>query len=320
MIADENMMRTSAVLVGQAVGDALGMPFETLGDEVHPDLAAWDGSYQPGTWHKLPAGHWTDDTEMAECLAMSLLACNSFDGDDVSRRYLAWSQGTPHGMGGTTRAAMVKLASGANWRDSGLPFEDPDKVGSAPPMRAAPIGAHFSNESAILDACRQDAYITHADPEAVAASVAVALSVRLALQHVEPTSVLPLVFAALHRVRPVSLPTRVENSLANARMVLVLDPLSPELFTSTYAGRRGNAWQITTTAIYCALWANSFRDGVIAAVKLGGDADTRGAIAGAILGARFGLEGIPDEYKRGLLKFEELRHLDQRLNDSGRAS
>lgn len=72
--------RTHAVLVGQGIGDGLGMPFEKLGDEVHPDLATWDGSYQPGTWHELPRGHWTDDTEMAECLATSLVACRGFDG------------------------------------------------------------------------------------------------------------------------------------------------------------------------------------------------------------------------------------------------
>jgi ADP-ribosyl-[dinitrogen reductase] hydrolase len=303
---------TPAVLVGQAVGDALGMPFEKLGDEVHSDLATWDGSYQPGTWHKLPAGHWTDDTEMAECLATSLHACNGFDGRDVARRYLAWSQATPHGMGGTTRAAMEKLAIGADWRRSGISFDDPNKVGSAPPMRAAPIGAYFSNESTIFNACRQDAYITHADPEAVAASFAVALSVHLVLQGIEPTDVLPRVLAAIHRATLVSPPTHVEKSLADAHAALVLGH-SPELFTSECAGRRGNAWQITASAIYCALWATNFRDGVIAAVKLGGDADTRGAIAGAILGARFGLEGIPDAYKQGLLKFEELRQRDQRL-------
>ena len=208
---------------------------------------------------------------------------------------------------------MEKLARGTDWRHSGLSFEDPNKVGSAPPMRAAPIGAYFLTESAILDACRQDTYITHADPEAVAASAAVALSVRLALQRIEPTAVLPLVLATIHSAKLVSPPTHVENSLTNASMELSHGHASPELFTRMYAGRRGNAWQITASAIYCALWAHNFRDGVIAAVKLGGDADTRGAIAGAILGARFGLEGIPDEYKQGLLKFEELHHLDQRL-------
>lgn len=303
---------TSAVIVGQAIGDALGMPFEKLGDEVHPGLATWDGAYQPGTWHALPAGHWTDDTEMAECLATSLIACNGFEGRDVARRYLAWSQATPHGMGGTTRAAMEKLASGTDWRRSGIAFDDADKVGSAPPMRAASIGAYFSTESTILSACRQDAYITHADPEGVAASFAVALSVHLALQGASPADVLSLVLAAIARAKLASVPTRVERGLSSAHAVFERGYF-PEQFTRECAGRRGNAWQITTTAIYCALGAPSFRDGVIAAVKIGGDADTRGAIAGAILGARFGLEGIPDEYKRGLLKFEELRQLDQRL-------
>jgi len=303
---------TSAVIVGQAIGDALGMPFEKLGDEVHPGLATWAGTYQPGTWHKLPAGHWTDDTEMAECLASSLIACGGFDGHDVSRRYLAWSQATPHGMGGTTRAAMEKLAGGVDWRHSGIAFDDPDKVGSAPPMRAAPIGVYFVNESAICAACRQDAYITHANPEAVAASIAVALTVRIARQGATRPAVLPFVLAAIARAKIVTPPTRVEGSLHAAHEALARGDF-PELFTRECAGRRGNAWQITATAIYCALWAESFRDGVIAAVKLGGDADTRGAIAGAILGARFGLEGIPDEYKRGLLKFEDLRRLDQRL-------
>lgn len=305
--------RTHAVLVGQAIGDALGMPFEKLGDKVHPDLATWKGEYRPGTWHKLPAGHWTDDTEMAECLAASLVKHQGFDGADVARRYLAWSQATPHGMGGTTRAAMDKLANGATWENSGVSFDHPDKVGSAPPMRAAPIGAFYRTESAIRVTCTQDAYITHAHPEGVAASFAVAFTVHLALQGIAPRTILPHVLNELSRARPIGWTTRVEDGLTSARTALLLGHVDPELFTNECAGRRGNAWQITTTAIHCALWANNFRDGVIAAVKLGGDADTRGAIAGAILGARFGLEGIPDEYKAGLLRFGDLAQLDLAL-------
>lgn len=307
---------TPAVLVGQGIGDALGMPFEKLGDEVHPDLATWDGSYKPGTWHKLPPGHWTDDTEMAECLATSLVQCKNFDGADVARRYLAWSQATPHGMGGTTRAAMEKLASGCTWRESGIPFDEPNKVGSAPPMRAAPIGAYFLNETAILDVCRQDAYITHAHHEAVDASFAVAFTVRLMLQRARPAEALRFVLEAIGREGikyRKGATTNVERGLRRAENVLWAGTVSPEKFATEFAGRRGNAWQITSTAIYCALRATDFRSGVIDAVKLGGDADTRGAIAGAILGARFGLEGIPDEYKTGLLRFDDLAKLDREL-------
>jgi len=313
------MTKTPAVLVGQGVGDALGMPFETLGDDVHPGLATWDGSYQPGTWHDLPRGHYTDDTEMAECLATSLHACSGFDGADVARHYLAWSQGTPHGMGGTTRQAMAALAEGVSWQRSGVTFADPHKVGSAPPMRAAPIGAYYVNEASILNACKRDAFITHADAEAVAASFAVAMTVRLALQDAAPRAILLRVLNGLvsfsRRSGSQHPQTLVEGALTRACIALSLGARAEE-FMNKSAGRRGNAWQITATAIYCALHHDNFRDGVIAAVKIGGDADTRGAIAGAILGARFGLEGIPAEYKIGLYQFERLAQLDRDLRAS----
>lgn len=308
-------MKTPAVLVGQGIGDALGLPFEVLADDVHPDLATWDGTYRPCERLQLPAGHASDDTEMAECLASSLVACHGFDGADVAGRYLAWSRATPHGMGGTTRLAMEALASGATWRHSGVTFDDPNKVGSAPPMRAAPIGAYYVTESAIFNACRQDAYITHADPEGVAASFAVAMTVELMLWGAVPDTALSLVLEALHRAMIVNKPTLVERALHQVRVMLARGHVSPELFAQECAGRRGNAWQITATAIYCALHARSFREGVIDAVKLGGDSDTRGAIAGAILGARFGLEGIPDEYKAGLHRFDDLARLDHELRN-----
>ena len=254
---------------------------------------------------------------MAECLATSLIACHGFDGADVARRYLAWSQGTPHGMGGTTRLAMEALGEGVRWQHSGIAFDDSHKVGSAPPMRAAPIGAFYKNGAALLNACRSDAYITHADPEAIAASFAVAMTVSLALQDgVTRRAILPHVIDRLisfsRRSGSQHPQTHVEGALIRASITLSLGA-SPEEFMNASAGRRGNAWQITATAIYCALHHDSFRDGVIAAIKLGGDTDTRGAIAGAVLGARFGLEGIPDEYKTGLHRFADLSRLDHEL-------
>lgn len=306
-----------AVLVGEAIGDALGLPFEKVDDTVDARLTTWDGTYLPCERLQLPSGHYSDDTEMAECLATSLIQCGGFDGADVARRYLAWSQATPHGMGGTTRLAMESLAEGVSWQHSGITFDDPNKVGSAPPMRAAPIGAYYLNDAAILKACRSDAYITHADPEAIAASFAVAMTVRLALQDVAPRAILPRVLDELvsfsRRSGSQHPQTHVEGALTRACLALSLGRASAEEFMNESAGRRGNAWQITATAIYCALHHDNFCDGVIAAVKLGGDTDTRGAIAGAILGARFGLEGIPDVYKTGLHQFERLAQLDRSL-------
>lgn len=320
--------RTPAVLVGLAIGDSLGMPFESLDDAVHPDLATWDGSYRPCARLELPAGHTTDDSEMAECLAASLVERGVFDGGDVARRYLAWSQGSPHGMGGTTRRAMARLADGASWRDSGILFSSPHEVGSAPAMRAAPIGAFFADSTewsaktvvSTFVACDLDARITHADPEACASSLAVAFTVRNMLRR-GPASPVGETFAretpdvvagVADAIASEYLPTLVDSALRRIPEYLRKGRM-PHAFVASHAGRRGNAWQITATAIYCALWAQSYRDGIIAAIQIGGDTDTRAAIAGAILGARFGLEGIPDEYKKGLLDFDRLRAIDLAL-------
>jgi ADP-ribosylglycohydrolase len=311
-------LKTSAVLVGCGVGDALGLPFEKLGDEVDKRLPTWDGTYQACKRLQLPPGSISDDTEMSICLATSLISTINYDGEDAAKHYLAWSQATPHGMGGSTKIAMARLAAGTPWTASGVHFDDPNQVGSGPPMRASPLGVRYFNDqpapNTMLNACRQDAFITHANPEAVAASYAVALAVCFALDNVDPNRLLRYICENVYYGVGNTL---VANSLRVASIQFVTSAPHPEEFTKQFSGRRGNAWQIVSTAIYCAAWAENFRDGVIAAVKLGGDADTRGAIAGAILGARFGLEGIPNEYKNGLLEFEKLRQLDEALINYG---
>jgi ADP-ribosylglycohydrolase len=303
-------MKTPAVLVGKAVGDALGMPFEQLGDTVHPGLETWDGSFQPGDWHKLAPGHFTDDTEMALCLATSLFENGSYVPADAAKRYLEWIRGTPHGAGGTTKKAMQALAEGKGWNESGQTFDDPNEVGSAPAMRAAPIGAYFISTRRIWEACRRDAVITHQHLEAIASSFAVAVVTRTALEDFAPIAILRTV---LHEIEMANLSgTLVERGLLEGRQALVSGK-QPAKLTIEKLGRRGNAWQITTTAIYCALYYDNYRDGVTNAIRLGGDTDTRGAIAGAILGARFGLEGIPDDYKRGVKDFEILKQCDRQV-------
>ena len=57
-------------------------------------------------------------------------------------------------------------------------------------------------------------------------------------------------------------------------------------------------WTVYSTrlALLCLLDAADFRSGVEAAVRLGGDADTNGAVAGALLGARFGASEMPPRW------------------------
>jgi len=305
-------MTTPAVVLGLGIGDSLGMPFEVHGDTIHPNLETWDGSFQPGTHHKLPAGCWTDDTEMAVALAESLIAQKGYDPADAAARYLAWSQATPHGMGGTTRRAMAALASGKSWQESGVEFDDPVKVGNGTAMRVAPLGVAHPHIPSCVVACRQDAAITHAHLEATAASYAVALSVSALSNHHVQTDGSGLLLIAQAASRWNLSQTKLSEALEHARKLF--DRCVEPAQAIATLGRHGNAIETVASALYCAAYhINDFRAGVCAAVRGGGDTDTRGAITGALLGAYLGLEGIPEEYMSGVAQSAYLQELDRKL-------
>lgn len=316
---------TPAVLTGLAIGDALGMPFESNTDKVHPGLATWYGTYEPGTYHKLPAGHWTDDTEMAVALTHSLLETKGvYDGARTAAQYLAWMEGTPHGSGGTTRQAMQNLKNGADWEHSGVHLPVPEEVGSGPPMRIAPLGVVLRaferpEPLQLLHDAIRDAAITHVSNEAYAASGAVAFAVSDMLSNPQQ----PGAHWAASQMGSVLSYLTMAPGLSGTRLREVLLQTIPWLKKGRRPegvieelGRRGNVLQLVPTALYCAFSAFSFAEGVQAAVRGGGDTDTRGAITGAILGARFGYEGIPIYYKtNGLLQLDLIRELDTKLLD-----
>jgi ADP-ribosyl-[dinitrogen reductase] hydrolase len=303
----------TAVMVGLAVGDALGMPFERSRDAVHKDLPGWGGKYRPGTYHKLPAGHWTDDTEMATALAESLIAHEGYVVEDAAKRYLAWAQDTPHGMGRTTRNAMAALANGVPPSQSGVTFENPLTVGNGTAMRVAPLGVWY-RESPDLLAVRsaEDAAITHQGPEAAAGSLAIAWAVKESLSG---TRSYRLFEAVLERLAPAEGPTYVQTLVYGLTedAYHLMKGLVPPPEVIRRIGRFGNVSQTVATALFCAAWAADFEQGVCTAIRGGGDTDTRGAITGAILGARFGLEGIPEKYRTGLMGYASLCSLDLAL-------
>lgn len=301
----------------------MGMPFESYGCEIHPELANWKGGFVDGNYHKLPAGRWTDDTEMSLELAKSMLVENRYIGRTAASHYHAWMKGNPTGMGSTTRKALKKFdefqdSRGDLWKQTGERFDDPEAVGSGTAMRAAPIGVMYADMPEMLRrVCRADAYITHRHEEAYAASLAVAATVAGTVRYRQTNEAKTIswkwVADFVDRQMLV-----VRNTLTARALHEAIDLMThggmPEYFADDFAGRFGSAWQCATTAIFCAFrgWLD-FERGIELAVRLGGDADTRGAITGAILGAKFGLEGIPLPLKNHVFKGNELAYMDQEL-------
>lgn len=105
-------------MLGLAIGDALGQPFE-FSDTKQILATRWDGTFVPGMVWNLDPGKWTDDTKMALAIARSILEHKGFDGDRVALQYIDWvKSGDLRGIGITCERAINKLINGASIKES----------------------------------------------------------------------------------------------------------------------------------------------------------------------------------------------------------
>eukprot|EP00697_Spironema_sp_BW2_P011094 gnl/Spiro4/26683_TR13252_c1_g1_i2.p4 gnl/Spiro4/26683_TR13252_c1_g1~~gnl/Spiro4/26683_TR13252_c1_g1_i2.p4 ORF type:complete len:329 (-),score=-4.60 gnl/Spiro4/26683_TR13252_c1_g1_i2:7935-8921(-) len=304
-----------ATLVGCAVGDALGVPFEMKAPS-HKSFKDWDGMFRDGgTFRKFnKAGEWSDDTIASICLTESLLECNGFDVENVADKYLTWyKSGEFRGMGSTTSHALWRLKSGQSWRESGMVGDEFGGNGTA--MRAAPIGIYYRNNiEKLVESAIMDATITHNSKEPKMGSVAIAVAVaELSSANSDWDGIAPEKSDVLNRIIDVICAlgdSVVLQKLKLAKELLATDMPHEEALAKI--GVRGYVPETVGAAMYCLVKTNSFKEAVLMAVRAGGDADTTGAICGAMAGTFYGLEGIPEEY-HAVEEFENLKLLDAKL-------
>lgn len=299
------MTKKLATLVGCAIGDALGNPFE-MKAPISPALVEWDGLFKAGgTFWKGEAGQYTDDTLMTIALSKSLLQSNGFDPEDVAKEYLAWYEtGNTRGIGSTTAEACFNLKTGATWQESGLTKATQAGNGSA--MRASPIGLVYRNDlNRLLSSAVLDASITHNSNEPKMGSVAVALGTAfLANDGGDRESILKEVIYVLEDCD-------VKGKLQQAEFHLA-EGTDPKIALAEI-GSSGYVAETVGAAFYCLNKTSSFKECVIMAIKCGGDTDTTAAVAGALAGTYYGLDAIPNEYKNQVENFELLDVLTEEL-------
>ena len=165
--------RAEGVLLGLACGDALGRPleFETPA-RILAQYGEVTGMLANGTWGK-PAGTVTDDTDMALCLARSLVDCGGFDPADVAERFVAWYDSDPFDIGNMTATALARIRDGEPWDVAGQRVweQSPEgsNAGNGSVMRVAPLAVAFTgDESRLVEASIVSSRITHADPRCTA--------------------------------------------------------------------------------------------------------------------------------------------------------
>ena len=292
--------KATGALVGLAIGDALGAPIEGVAAD---DLDGEQTELTGGGPHGLRPGQGTGDTEMALRLATSLVEVGGYDPDRTLGHYLDWYRTAPAGMSDHMRQVLGSVEGGADaYRaTSAVHFDAGANVGNGAVMRATPIGIAFAGrEEALRDATLADAALTHFDP----------LPGKVALLHNQVVSWTltagpPLVFKQLKD--PEWLDDRIED--------VVIPATAGVLGYAVALSKSESGSALTAIAIALAAFFNAddFEKGLIWAVNLGGDADTNGAVTGALLGARFGAAAIPERWLSVLERRSELEGLGRQL-------
>jgi poly(ADP-ribose) glycohydrolase ARH3 len=270
--------RARGALLGTFVGDALGMPFEGSEPAAIPHrVEMLDG--------RLGRGTYTDDTQMAIALAESLLDHGGVDPVALGRAFVD-AHDPRRGYGSGTTEVLRLIDSGAHPHEAartGRRGRRSDGNGAA--MRVAPVAVLYAHDrTALLHAARESALVTHAHPLAVDAAVVQAAAVAAALNDERPLE------AAL------SVPSCEELKDALAEAARLLDSgLEPAALAGAL-GNRPTGHQSVPAAIYSAVAHASVEGAITFAVRCGGDADTIGAMAGAIAAARHGASAIPNRW------------------------
>jgi ADP-ribosyl-[dinitrogen reductase] hydrolase len=272
--------RARGCAVGAAVGDALGMPLE-FGPRQPAGRLVRD--MRAG---RIPAGTFTDDTEMALALADSLLAHCPLDGDDLAHRFVAWHRAGPDDVGIHTSTVLSGIAAGRPWQQvvEAVQRRNPDSAGNGSVMRCWPVAlARWENLDRLLADSRLQSRVTHPHPECVAGS-----------KFVNAT-----IFHLLHQIPPAE---AVGRALADVQLPPPLRAVVEAAPERPRQALNNSGWVRHTleSAVWGLLTTDSFEEAVVQVVNLGNDADTAGTVVGALAGAAYGLEAIPTRWRVSL--------------------
>lgn len=324
---DPRFSRAYGALAGLALGDALGMPTQAMSPEqiraVYgriTGLVDGDASqpYAPG----MPAGSVTDDTEQALLIASLLVRGRgtssgrvALEAGEFAHALLAWedsmiARGSLDLLGPSTKAALERVRAG----------EDPLSVGGAgttngAAMRVTPIGIAMStaDPEAFADAVWSSCQVTHATRQGFQSAALVAAAVSMGIDTARSTTpdLRGLLWKALSYVD--SLPERGAwtpdpDVVAATRraMQLVANPASSSLECLVEQVGTSVASAQAIPMAFALLARDPSPQALLDAANIGGDTDTIGAIAGAILGAAVGVEVLPAD---SLSMIEEVSHL-----------
>lgn len=293
----DRVSRYKGCLLGLACGDAVGTTVEFSPRGTFAPVVDMVG----GGPFDLEPGQWTDDTSMALCLATSLVYRDGFDAVDQMNRYCNWrsvgylsSNGRCFDIGMTVAAALDRFLLSED------PFAgdpNPKSAGNGALMRLAPIPMFYGPSTAeTWRFSGESTRTTHGAQEAIECSRVFGLALRNALLGVGKSDLLRFEI-------PEPLTAKVTGMIKGG----FLNKQQNEVRGSGYC----------VESLEAALWAfystDSYEQAILAAVNLGDDADTTGAICGQLAGAYYGVDAIPPGWLGKLSMCNEIEELALQL-------
>jgi poly(ADP-ribose) glycohydrolase ARH3 len=293
---DQNPSKFIGSLIGTAVGDSLGARLE--GASEFPEVLEL-------------APRYTDDTVMTLGVAESLIQCKGFDYWDMAKRFLTDYEQEPWRRYGEVSPRIFRMLRSGRM---GFGMLDRDiypegSYGNGAAMRVAPVGLLYNDDPRMLrDIALQTAGITHSNELALEGAALQACAVALAV-HTDPQSIKAKEFIGALRmfIKPGPYQEKLKTIARLLEESVGKEQVVKEL------GNGVEALNSVPTAIYSFLTTTSFEKAVMYAVSLGGDTDTIGAMCGAIAGACYGVDDMPDRWKVKLENMDKIEATAQRL-------
>lgn len=302
------------ILLGTAIGDALGVPVEFEYRQVlekNPVV----GMREYGT-HNQPKGTWSDDSSLALCLAESL--CNGYNLNDIADKFIRWYYDgycTPYGrvfdVGITTARAISNLQSGIKPNLAGMDRERDNGNGSL--MRILPLVPYILNmeEEDRFRIIGEVSSLTHRHPRSILACIALC---EFAIQYIDLQAV-ERAYQAMQQtiLQLLKKEMFIEEDIPFERLI----GLSYEEFKAIeLKDIRSTGYVIDTleASLWCVFNTTNYKDAVLKAVNLGDDTDTVGAITGGLAGIIYGYDTIPSEWLEVLVRKDGIIELADRLD------
>ena len=284
-------------ILGTAIGDAIGLPYEGLSRQRGVKLLG------APTRHRLLFGKGmvSDDTEHTCLVVQSLIASGGNDAEfqrQLAWRLRWWLLGLPAGVGFATLKSIVRLWCGVSPNNSGV-----FSAGNGPAMRSAILGAATEDLEQLKKRVKISSRITHTDPKAEYGAFAIALAAQMICKNRDTSGE-----DFLHQLKSAiteeasELIDLIQRSFDSSQHGDSTLEFARQLGLDN--GVSGYVYHSVPIALHAWFrYPKDFQQAIVSVVECGGDTDSVAAIVGGLVGTAVGEAGIPLKWQQDLIEF-----------------